>query len=178
MKATAALLMLLALVAAGSVRAADPPPAPAAAEADVAKADAQMQAISDDTDQYLLELDRSINLAKQGQYGKLPRGANDRLDALRATIGDLLAGGQDPRALAPEQRIALFNAHQEIESILKKNDKSRMVCTREADTGSRISRTSCMSVGEREERAREASRGTHSMQENTCTPGEGNPCTR
>jgi hypothetical protein len=186
MKTNAVVLMLLAVAVAGPVRADDPPAAPAAdssatapaATTAAAKADAQAEEISSDTDKYLAELDDAIKLAKQGQYGKLPRGSSDRLDALRGTIGELLAGGQDPRALAPDQRLALFNAHQEIESIIKKNDKSRMVCTRETEVGSRVAKTSCMSIGEREERAREAARGTHSMQTNVCTPGPGMACTK
>jgi hypothetical protein len=142
------------------------------------RADAQAEAISGDTGKYLAELDRAIRLAKEGQYGKLPKGATERLTTLRMTIGDLLAGGVDPRTLSPDQRLALFNSHQEIEAILKKNDKSRMVCTREAEIGSRVTKTSCMTVGEREERARLAQRGTDSMQRNVCTPGPGNACSK
>ena len=169
--------MLLALAFAGPALS-DDPPAAATASTDAAKADAKAEEISADSDKYLGELDEAIKFAKQGQYGKLPKGASDRLDALRGTIGTLLDGGQDPRALEPEQRLALFNAHQEIESIIKKDDKSRMVCTRDAEPGSRLAKTSCLSVGEREERAREAARGTHSMQNNVCTPGPGNACTK
>jgi hypothetical protein len=166
--------LLLALALSSVAFAQDPP----AVSPDTAKADAQAERIANDTAKYLAELDESIKLAREGQYGKLPRGSGDRLAALRLNIGELLRGDVDPRTLPQEQRLALFNAHQEIESIIKKDDKSRMVCTREADTGSRIAKTECMTVGEREERAQMAARGTESMQRNVCTPGPGNACTK
>ena len=175
MKAPTHILVAFFLAFAGSAFAADPP---ADTRPVGEQADAQAEAISGDTDKYLQELDRAIHLAKEGQYGKLPRGASERLATLRMTIGDLLAGGVDPRTLPPDQRLALFNAHEEIEGIIKKNDKSRMVCTREAEIGSRVTKTSCMTVGEREERARMAQRGTESMQRNVCTPGPGNACSK
>jgi hypothetical protein len=154
---------------------ADDPPA----QAPVAeRADAQAERIADDTGRYLDELDQAIKLANDGQYGRLPRGSGGRLAEARQTIGNLLKDGVDPRSLKPEQRIELFNAHQTIESIIKKNDKDRIVCTRETNTGSRVSTTECLTVGEREERARMAQRGTESFQRAVCTPGPGNACTK
>jgi len=168
-------LILLALALAAPAFAADPPADTLPA---TEKADAQAAAISGDTGKYLDELDRAIGLAREGQYGKLPKGAADRLTTLRMTIGDLLADGVDPRTLDPDKRLALFNAHEEIEAIIKKNDKSRMVCTRDSEAGTRITKTNCMTVGEREERARMAQRGTEAMQRNVCTPGPGNACSK
>ena len=166
--------VLLTLAFATPALADDPP-----AEAPVAeRADAQAARIADDTGRYLEELDHAIKLANDGQYGKLPRGSGDRLAGARQTIGGLLKDGVDPRSLQPEQRIELFNAHQTIESIIKKNDKDRVVCTRETQIGSRVATTECLTVGEREERARTAQRGTESIQRAVCTPGPGNACTK
>ena len=142
------------------------------------KADAQVERISADLSKYIGEIDRAIAMAKEGQYGKLQRGSEARLTAARATIGDLLQNVSNPRDLPPDQRIALFNAHEEINSIINKQDKNRVVCTRERKTGSRLSTTECMTVGEREERARVAQAGTAAFQRAVCTPGEGNSCTQ
>jgi hypothetical protein len=146
--------------------------------ATAARADAQVEKIATNLAKYIGEIDRAIAMAKDGQYGKLQRGSEARLAAARQTIGDLLHDVSDPRQLAPDKRIELFNAHQEIASIINHQDKGRVVCTRERKTGSRLSTTECMTVGEREERARLAAFGTQSMQNNVCTPGEGNSCTR
>lgn len=176
MKTRIVLSLLIAMAATGPVAAGNPP---ATDERPVAeRADAQAERIASDTEKYLAELDTAIALANDGQYGKLRRGSSERLASARQTIGNLLKGNVDPRTLSPEQRLALFNAHQEIESIIKKDDKSRMVCTRESQIGTRMATTSCMTVGEREELAQAAARGTDSMQRNVCTPGAGNPCTK
>ena len=170
MKSQVAFLALLAMAFAAPVFAGDPPTAE--------RADAQAERISADTGKYLDELDHTIKLAIDGQYGKLPKGSGDRLTQAREEIGALLKGDVDPRTLPPEQRIALFNAHQTIESIVRKNDKDRVVCTREAQLGTRVTTTQCLTVGEREERARAAQRGTESIQRSVCTPGPGNSCTQ
>jgi hypothetical protein len=172
MKTRTALFALL-LACSDSVFAADPPAATVAEQADT-----QVQKIGSDTAKYLAELDGAIALAKSGQYGKLKRGSEQALADARQTIGNLLRDGVDPRQLKPEERIALFNAHQTIESILRKDDKSRMVCTREAEIGSRVTTTRCMTVGEREEQARAAQRSTDSVQRNVCTPGPGSACSK
>ncbi len=176
MRKHVALSLVIALAFAGPAIAGSPP---ASDDRPVAeRADAQAERISSDTEKYLAELDAAITLANDGQYGKLRRGSSERLASSRQTIGNLLKGNVDPRTLAPEDRLALFNAHQEIESIIRKDDKSRMVCTRESQIGSRVATTSCMTVGEREEIAQAAARGTDSMQRNVCTPGAGNSCTQ
>jgi hypothetical protein len=143
-----------------------------------ARADAQVEKIATNLAKYIGEIDRAIAMAREGQYGKLQRGSEERLVNAREKIGALLHDVSDPRELSPDKRIELFNAHEEIASIINHQDKGRVVCTRERKTGSRLSTTECMTVGEREERARIAALGTNSMQQNVCTPGEGNACTR
>jgi hypothetical protein len=176
MKANVALSLLIALAASGPVVAGSPP---AGDDRPITeRADAQAEEISGDTAKYLAELDTTIALANDGQYGKLPRGSGDTMAEARQTIGNLLKDGVDPRTLSAEDRITLFNAHQTIESIIRKDDKSRIVCTREVKTGSRMTTTECMTVGEREEIARTAQRGVESVQRNVCTPGPGNSCTQ
>ena len=144
----------------------------------VQRADATVERISGDLAKYIGEIDRAIAMAKEGQYGKLKRGSEARLTEARQVIGNLLQNVSDPRELKPEQRIALFNAHEEINAIINKQDKGRVVCTRERKTGSRLSTTECLTVGEREERARVAQAGTNAFQRAVCTPGEGNSCTQ
>ena len=143
-----------------------------------ARADATVEKISVDLAKYIGEVDRAIALAKAGGYGRLERGSEARLADARKVIGDLLKDVRDPRDLPPDQRIALFNAHETIESVIKKQDKSRVVCTRERKTGSRVGVTECLTVAEREERARISQLGTRDQQRMTCSPGETSTCGR
>jgi hypothetical protein len=137
-----------------------------------ARADAQVEKMSVDLAKYIGEIDRAIALAKAGGYGRLERGSEARLAESRQVIGDLLKDVRDPRELPPDQRIALFNAHQTIESILNKQDKDRVVCTRERKTGSRVGVTECLTVAEREERAKISQSMTRDQQRTSCAPGE------
>ena len=140
------------------------------------KADAQMERIASDTSKYLDELDAAIELAKKGTYGKLPKGGGDKLDQSRALIGTLLADDRDPRTLDRDQRLALFNAHETIRSIVNNDDKSRVVCKREQHLGSRVATTECLTVGEREELASHSARESADLQRTTCSPGETSSC--
>jgi hypothetical protein len=143
-----------------------------------ARADAQVEKISADLAKYIGEIDRAIAMAKSGGYGKLERGSEARLAEARQTIGELLKDVRDPRDLPPDQRIALFNAHETIESVINKQDKNRVVCTRERKTGSRVATTECLTVAEREERNRISQAITRDSQRMTCSPGETSICSR
>jgi len=156
--------------------------APAFAQAPPAdttvRADAQVEKIAVDMAKYIGEIDRALAMAKDGGYGKLERGSEARLTRARQTIGDLLQNVSDPRTLPPDQRIELFNAHEEIATILHHQDKARVVCTRERKTGSRLSTTECLTVGEREERARISSELARETQRELCVPGETSSCAK
>jgi hypothetical protein len=143
-----------------------------------ARADAQVEKMAANLAKYIGEIDRAIAMAKEGGYGKLERGSEARLAAARKEIGDLLQNVSDPRDLPTEQRIALFNAHQEIESVINKQDKGRVVCTRERKTGSRVGITECLTVGEREERAKISQAMARDQQRVMCSPGETSSCGR
>jgi hypothetical protein len=143
-----------------------------------ARADAQVEKMSANLAKYIGEIDRAIAMAKDGGYGKLERGGEARLSAARKEIGDLLRNVSDPRELPTEQRIALYNAHQTIESVINHQDKSRVVCTRERKTGSRVGITECLTVAEREERAKISQAMARDQQRVTCSPGETSSCGR
>jgi hypothetical protein len=172
-QAIASLLLAVACVA--PAFAQEPPADPAA---QVAKADAQVERIASDTSKYLDELDAAIELAKKGTYGKLPKGAGNKLEDSREFIGKLLAGDRDPRTLDRDQRLALFNAHETIRSIINNDDKSRVVCKREQHLGSRVATTECLTIGEREALASHSARQAADVQRSTCSPGETSICSK
>jgi hypothetical protein len=151
--------------------------APTFAQSLEQRADAQVEKIASNMPKYIGEVDRAIEMAKTGGYGKLQRGSEARLARARATIGDLLRDVSSPRDLNPQQRIELYNAHEEIASILQHQDKNRVVCTRERKTGSRLNVTECLTVGEREERARISAELAKEAQRSLCSPGETSTCT-
>lgn len=142
---------LLALSCAGYESAAASDDSNAQAE----KATASAQAITD-AKAYLAGIDHTLELAGKGEYGRLKRGSERRLQAARERIADLLNGHASTSELRPDDQFALVNAEETIKSIVQNEDKSRVVCRFQASTGSRIAAKECMTVAEREERARQA----------------------
>lgn len=152
---------------------------PAAASGDpqpVEDANAHAERITD-AKKYLADIDQALALAYSGEYGRLKRGSEKQLQTARDRIADLLAGHTSARELPPEDRIAIYDAQQEINSILNNQDKNRVICRREARTGSRLATINeCMTIAEREARANLMREGVDKIQRNFCIPGEGQPC--
>ena len=83
------------------------------------------------------------------------------------------------RKAEPEERLDLFNAQETITAAIRADDKNRTVCKREMVTGSRLAKTECMTVAEREARRKLAAENTDKFIRNLCHPGEvSSPCTR
>jgi len=155
--------------------------APAAASGDPQtldeRADAQAEQISD-ASAFVAEIDQSLRLARKGGYGPLKPGSERKLQAARDTIANLLKGHSSASELRPDERITLYNAQEEITSILRNKDKDRKVCTKEAAVGSRLQTNVCMTVGEREARARADSESAKTMMRESCIPTVDNPCSK
>lgn len=175
-KHTALLAGLLAFAAVGFSAAATANVGGEDANTIAARADAQVDKISANLAKYIGEIDRAIAMAKEGGYGHLERGSEAKLAAAREEIGRILNGVSDPHQLPADQRIALFNAHQTIESVINKQDKNRVVCTRERKTGSRLGTTECLTVGEREERAKISATMARDAQRFNCASGDTQTC--
>ncbi|MEZ0472335.1 hypothetical protein [Luteimonas salinilitoris] len=164
-------ICLLAFPFASNVQCAEPDDAAEAAE----PATAHAERITD-TGAYIAEIEDSLVLARNGDYGRLKRGSMGRLESSRDRIVDLLDGHESARELPTEDRIALYKAQEQISSILRNNDKDRVVCKRITTTGSRVPVNECLTVAEREVRAQVARENTEKLIRNVCTPGEGQSC--
>ncbi len=127
---------------------------------------------------YLAKIDHSLALAANGQYGTLKRGAAKELQAARDQIASVLATRATFAELSADDRLAIQNAEDAINAILKNKEKDRMVCTREAKTGTRFATSECMTVAQREARASSAAEATGKVQRDLCIVGEGNACAR
>lgn len=139
------------------------------------RANAKVESI-EDVDKYVLEVKDVVELAIQGEYGRVRRGDKERLEASRDLIARLLDGKTSARELPLQSRIELYNAQEVITSIVRSDDKSRVVCRRVANTGTRIPTTECLTIAERERRARGARENADKMPRPTCIPNQGAGC--
>jgi hypothetical protein len=129
-------------------------------------------------ERFIEETNTAVDLAAQGGYGPLRRGQMDRLEDSRNTIVRLLDGRSSAVELGPEARLELYNAQETITAILRNEDKDRVVCTKGSVTGTRLAKTECMTVAERELRARIARESADRFQRVDCIPGEASRCGR
>ncbi|MGQ0799059.1 MAG: hypothetical protein ACT4NL_02970 [Pseudomarimonas sp.] len=130
-----------------------------------------------DAEAFVQEIDQTLELARAGDYGRLKRGDISRMNRARDVIAELLEGHGSALELPPEERIDLYNAQETLTAAIRNDDKNRKVCKLEAVTGSRLAKTECMTVAEREERALRAREETEEQIRTICIPGvEGNPC--
>jgi hypothetical protein len=53
-------------------------------------------------------------------------------------------------AMGQDDKVALFNHQEAVNSILRKRDSDRMICKHERKTGSNIAVTECLTFGQRE----------------------------
>ena len=124
------------------------------------------------------EADLSLELARRGEYGPIKRRDLRDLEAAHATMHRLLEGHDAPEDLENEDRIALFNAQHKITAIVGSDDKNRKICKRVAVTGSRVAAVECLTVAERESRARASRTMVGDAQRGFCNPGEASRCAR
>jgi hypothetical protein len=147
------------------------------------RADANAAKISDAAG-FLEEIQGHVDLAREGEYGRLRRGDLQKLESANQRIHTLLRDRATALDLDPEQRIALYNAQEAIRAIVRNDDRGRMVCLREPTTGSRIPTTECLTVAEREARARTARNSIDRLMRNVCfasssaNPEEAHDCAK
>jgi hypothetical protein len=107
---------------------------------------------------YMARIENTVTMANRGEYGKLRRGADARLRQARDRIAELLAGKTNTDELQGKERVALVDAEETIKSVIRNDDRDRIVCTLSAGTGSRLATKECMTIAQREERAKVARR--------------------
>ncbi len=113
-----------------------------------------------------------LELARSGQYGWMTRRQLQIANAALETIEELTAGKSEIHELSSDDRRELEEARGRIDQILRAENKNRIVCQRAVQTGSRVTRTVCMTVGQREERARNARRQARQLQGSLCVASE------
>lgn len=137
------------------------------------RADAHAHSISD-AESFIQEVDDALDLARRGEYGKIKSADMSTLSDSRDRMAALLDGRATARELLPDQRIELYNAQEAITAILRSDDKNRRVCKRVHSTGTRLAKAECLTVAEREQRARQARIDTADWQRQKCILGSAN----
>jgi hypothetical protein len=129
-----------------------------------------------DAEKFVNEVKESVRMARNGDYGKLKRGAIGELEDASDTIADLLDGHEKATDLRPDERIDLYNAQELIASIIRDDDKNRIVCKRVAAIGTRLAKAECMTIAQREAKAKAAKELVKEFGRTVCNPSETRLC--
>ncbi len=122
------------------------------------------------------EAQLAVDLARSGQYGKLSTRQIKLVNAALDTIQAIAQTNASLGDLDQTERRELRNSRIRMDKILRVRNKHRIVCTSEAKTGSRLGRQLCLTVAQREERARNSKRQARDLQRGYCIPGENARC--
>jgi hypothetical protein len=87
--------------------------------------------------------------AENGKYSRFTPEALARIAKAQATIRRLLEGAATVEDLNGNQKTELFNAIEQVRSVLAANDQDRLVCERERKTGSTMRVIRCETVAQR-----------------------------
>lgn len=129
-----------------------------------------------DSQEYLLRARNTLALAQQGGYGHIKKKDLELMVKAMADLEAILGNHDDSKELTTDEKLKVANAQEVMRAIAKSDDKSRIVCERVQEIGSRVSSKLCLSVGERERRAKEAAATTATIIRDICIAGEGKPC--
>lgn len=123
----------------------------------------------------LAEADFALQMARDGQYGRLSSADMAALRQAHAQINAALEGVASLAELDAGQRSRVQAARAEIGALLRSDDKDRKICKRIELTGSRVTGMECLTVAEREARARAARAMAGDAQRGFCMPGADGP---
>lgn len=152
--------------AAGNPAAAPAQQAPAVAAAEPAT---EVEAV-------LEEVDLALEMAQEGEYGRVKRRDMEKLESAHAIVTRNLEGIERLDQLAASARADVDGARAEIAEVLQLNDPNRKICRRVAATGTRLGQMECLTLAQRQLRAKMARRNTTDLQRGFCVPGEGSRC--
>ncbi len=108
-----------------------------------------------------------------GRYAYVTAQERDKVEQGLSAMHALFEKAGTVERMSGDDRIALFNAQENVNAILELRDRDRLICERGTLTGSRIVSTSCHTYGEIEA-AREASQKL--MQQKIAAPCQSKAC--
>jgi hypothetical protein len=110
-------------------------------------------------------LQEASNIREQmhsgGVYGFIKSADRDRVETRLDQMQKLLQAHAQEGDLPRADKVALVNAQEEVNGILRHNDKNRLVCESRAPVGSNIPVTTCRTFGEIEDQRREAQKSVN-----------------
>jgi len=110
----------------------------------------------------------TLELARKGGYGRLSAGQINMILAAHNRIVKLADSNKSLNELDKLELSALEYSRARLDKLTKSVDKDRLVCRKVIKTGTRLIKSECLSVAQREERARAAQLAAEQIQRVVC----------
>ena len=110
----------------------------------------------------------TLELARKGGYGRLTVGQVNMILAAHNRIVKLAERHKSLNELDKLELSTLQNSRARLDRLTKSGDKDRLVCRKVVKTGTRLIKSECLSVAQREERARAAQLAAEQIQRVVC----------
>ncbi len=98
----------------------------------------------------LAEVERAVSNAREGRFGAITPADLARLQAAQQDIAQLLAGRDGTDELSLPEQIRLAGAQEQMMVIIQGTAKAGKTCEKVRATGSRLTRTECLTPKQRE----------------------------
>ena len=132
-----------------------------AAATATAKENYKEQAFNADTKEKFAQVEEHVRdeMKPGGKYEYVKEGERFTIDQKLKEMDALFATSDTVQGMTENDRIALFNAQETVNSILQQRDRDRVICKKEAPIGSHIPVTTCFSYGQQQD----ASKTSHKL---------------
>jgi hypothetical protein len=106
-----------------------------------------------------------------GRYEYVNQAERKTIDRKLTEMTTLFEQAGSVAAMKEDQKIALFNAQETVNSILTRRDRDRVICKKQAPVGSHIPVTSCHTYGQEEDARRDTRKKLNDWQQTPCVGG-------
>lgn len=102
-----------------------------------------------------------------GRFSRVTEAEKSKVEARLDEMGKLFDQRESVAQMSDDEKTLLFNAQEEVNSILMKKDDDRLICKNELPIGSHLPVKTCRTVGEIENRRRTDNKTIQDVQRRT-----------
>ena len=111
-----------------------------------------------------------------GKYEYVKQKERFTIDQKFQEMDALFAAHDTVAAMSPQDKIALFNAQETVNSILQQRDRDRVICTKQVPIGSHIPITTCHTYAQEQDANQVTHNNLESWSRPQCGDGAGGTC--
>ena len=143
-----------------------------------AKENYQEKAFNADSKDKFAQVEEQIRdqMKAGGKYEYVKDNERETIDRKFKEMDGLFATSDTVAGMSEQNKIALFNAQETVNSILQQRDRDRVICKKEAPIGSHILTTNCHTYAQEQDANKLSHKQMDSWSRTTCSDNSGGVC--